>query len=1104
MNILLISECSKNALKETRRILDQFAERRGERAWQTPITKQGLDTLRRMLRKNARKNSAIACHWIRGKNHSELLWIVDDASRFNERGAVPTNTTRRDILRKGDENDWHTGECIRLLAALAALFHDFGKAIVRFQNKLLKREATTDAFRHEWISLRLLEAFVGEDGDQGWLKRLASLPENSDLGWLENLLKDGVHTGHPSPFKSLPPVAKLIGWLIASHHRLPVNYGANDPQNVALASLPEGIYETWLGSNIKADGLNDKEFEKLQKDIKDCWKFEHAVPFTSSAWKARARKLAQKALKRKSFFNDMSPVENTYVIHMSRLILMLADHHYSSLTDPKQRVNGETDYPLFANTRRDTGELNQRLDEHLIGVEKITGKIVHDLSRLDLRLPRVARHKGFKGRSRDRRFRWQDKAYDLAVTLRERSLEQGFFGVNMASTGCGKTLANGRIMYALADPAQGARFSIALGLRMLTLQTGEVYRREFGLGADGLAIMVGGLATRELHEHNHNMKQKYVGQPFDVNGAESSEDLLPDNSYVHYEGSLDDGPLSAWLASTRGASQLVSAPILTCTIDHLIPATESLRGGRQMAPMLRLMTADLILDEPDDFDVEDLPALARLVHWAGLLGSRVLLSSATLPPAIVQGLFEAYAAGRKVYVQNRGTPGLPFSVCTAWFDEFSAQSGAHESAESFIKQHRTWVEKRSKALVKAGETRRKARILPLSVETGKDNEHLYELFANEFSLQAYSLHRRHHNCDPKSGKRISFGLVRMANINPLVGATKAFTAMDTRDGHRLHFCCYHSQHPLLVRASIEGSLDHILDRRVPDRIFDDKNIRAILDGHQEQDHLIIVLATAVAEVGRDHDYDWAIVEPSSMRSIIQLAGRVRRHRIGPCESPNIYLLDTNLKHMKNGSATPAFTKPGFEDKYFPLDSHRLSEILTEEQLSSIDSRPRIMERAEAVPRMNLVDLEHDHLRSVMLGDSSGQQRKPPVNWWWTTKAHLSGELQRIQRFRHDPMGRQDYVFLYDEDSEQAVFTRIERDGNQTPVSNLLHEQEPKLGRGVSVWGEADYLAQLQRLAEELGMPMDECSRRFGVVELPERGVEQGWDYHPALGLSRRE
>ena len=105
MNILLISQCSRNALTETRRILDQFAERRGDRSWQTAITQQGLDTLYRLLRKTARKNTAVACHWIRGKDHSELLWVVGDARQFNARGATPTNTTRRDILRTHDEND---------------------------------------------------------------------------------------------------------------------------------------------------------------------------------------------------------------------------------------------------------------------------------------------------------------------------------------------------------------------------------------------------------------------------------------------------------------------------------------------------------------------------------------------------------------------------------------------------------------------------------------------------------------------------------------------------------------------------------------------------------------------------------------------------------------------------------------------------------------------------------------------------------------------------------------------------------------------------------------------------------------------------------------
>jgi CRISPR-associated endonuclease/helicase Cas3 len=133
VNVLLVSQCDKRALTETRRILDQFAERRGDRTWQTAITQDGLDTLRRLLRQTARKNTAVACHWIRGLDHTELLWTVGNARRFNAQGAVPTNTTRRNVLRRQEENDWHSGEDIHLLAALAALLHDMGKATEAFQ-----------------------------------------------------------------------------------------------------------------------------------------------------------------------------------------------------------------------------------------------------------------------------------------------------------------------------------------------------------------------------------------------------------------------------------------------------------------------------------------------------------------------------------------------------------------------------------------------------------------------------------------------------------------------------------------------------------------------------------------------------------------------------------------------------------------------------------------------------------------------------------------------------------------------------------------------------------------------------------------------------------
>src|SRR5690554_4283449 len=186
MNVLIVSQCSKNALVETRRVLDQFAERTGSRTWQTHITQQGLITLRKLLKRSARRNTAVACHWIRGRDYTELLWIVGNASRFNERGAVPTDTTTRNILRREDENSWHTAHVISLLAAIAGLFHDFGKANRLFQKKLQpKAMLRSEPYRHEWVSLRLFQAFVlwatqGEQSDLLWLERLAQIASDDE------------------------------------------------------------------------------------------------------------------------------------------------------------------------------------------------------------------------------------------------------------------------------------------------------------------------------------------------------------------------------------------------------------------------------------------------------------------------------------------------------------------------------------------------------------------------------------------------------------------------------------------------------------------------------------------------------------------------------------------------------------------------------------------------------------------------------------------------------------------------------------------------------------------------------------------------------------
>src|SRR5699024_5565676 len=792
----------------------------------------------------------------RGLNHSDLLWIVGDASQFNFHGAVPTHTTRHDILRRADENDWHTLTDIHLLASLAALFHDFGKACRAFQDKLKGKNREHNRYRHEWISLRLLQALTSGGSDRDWLEVLRDPGNLDESAWLTRLEETG-QTQPIQPFADMPPVARLVGWLIISHHRLPVAPALKDGEQLrigrraevnaaSIPDLPRGIEAAWN----EIDQPDDPEL------IKPYWQFPHGLPSRSNAWRKRARRLARQSLER---LDDLARIDltNHYALHIARLCLMLADHHYSSLSEQAlhQMTCGDANFPLYANTASG-GRLAQRLDDHLLGVTKEVGAVAHRLPDIMAALPRLARHKGFRKRSKEPQFRWQDKAFDLAASLRERSARQGFFGINMASTGCGKTIANGRIAYALADPAQGARFTIALGLRTLTLQTGESYRRDMGLTDADLAIRVGGAASRALFEQNqHEAEARESAE--EVQGRASAEPLFESDGHVSFDGQIDEHPLLARVARNPQARKFIHAPILTCTIDHLMPATESLRGGSQIAPMLRLMSADRVPDQPDDFGLDALPALTRLVYMTGLLGSRVLLSSATLPQAMVEGLFRAYRAGREQYQRNRGEPGLPVDICCAWFDEFDRKHHDCPDGEQFRQQHEAFASRRDTRLAGAKAMRR-ARIAPIGfTRTTKDA--LPGQFAAEIAEHALELHQTHHEPDPETGHRVSFGLVRMANITPLFDVARAWYALDAPENVRIHLCVYHSQFPLLLRSAIESQLDRTLDRSHPEAVFKLPDIRSRLDDATESDQLFIVLGSPVTEVGRDHDYDWAVV-----------------------------------------------------------------------------------------------------------------------------------------------------------------------------------------------------------------------------------------------------
>ena len=90
------------------------------------------------------------------KVDSRPVQVRRGARQFNAQGATPTNATRRNILRRESENDWHGLQRIHLLTSLAAMLHDLGKACRAFQERLLPGAPfTRNLYRHEWISLRI-------------------------------------------------------------------------------------------------------------------------------------------------------------------------------------------------------------------------------------------------------------------------------------------------------------------------------------------------------------------------------------------------------------------------------------------------------------------------------------------------------------------------------------------------------------------------------------------------------------------------------------------------------------------------------------------------------------------------------------------------------------------------------------------------------------------------------------------------------------------------------------------------------------------------------------------------------------------------------------
>ncbi|WP_322802845.1 type I-F CRISPR-associated helicase Cas3f [Vibrio alfacsensis] len=1124
MMVTFVSQCEKNALKKTRRVLDAFANRIGDNTWQTLITEEGLLTVKKMLRQTASRSTAVSCHWIRSRSRSQFLWVVGNKKKFSSEGIVPVNSTEKDLINSDYENDWKYLPLIKALAAMAALLHDWGKASLLFQQKLdptINTKHKGDPLRHEWVSCLLFHQYV-----------VTQTTDNRDSAWLEALINQGIDESvftvpalmREKPLAELPQAAALIAWLIVSHHRLPLPKEEKlcnrqrEKSNQDIAELLARITQEWGYEN---------RFEEYSALMPHCFAFPDGLLSNAKTWLSslqhRANDLLHQLPLLEQAVNDGSW---RVVLHHARLCLMLGDHYYSSKeNDP----TWQTQSTLYANTDRNTKAFKQKLDEHLVNVAEATVNSVKLLPFFESEslkaedLIELAPKK-----DTPKAFCWQDKAVRKITEWRAETEDksQGYFVVNMASTGCGKTMANAKIMQALSEDGESLRFILALGLRTLTLQTGDEYKNRLKLQEKDLAVLIGSKAIYELHASGKQTDKQDAELSDDEFGAESAQSLQEETDELywqdeaHWQGVLPEEELTTVLTDEKDR-KLLYAPVLACTIDHIMAATETKRGGRYILPCLRLMSSDLVIDEIDDFTGDDLIAIGRLIHLAGMLGRKVMISSATIPPDLALGLFNAYRQGWAVFAASRNRNS---HVNGVFVDEFTTQTQLigcqDDDLPSYQAFQQTFITKRVEKL-KQQTAKRKAEIIGCEKQSELP---ISEQYFNHIKQAILAKHAAHFTLDPETQTQVSFGVVRVANIQPCVQLTQYLLGCEWPQDTEVRCMAYHSQQVMLLRHQQEQHLDQVLKRKekpgdLP-AAFSHSIIRNHLAQCKAKNLIFVLVATPVEEVGRDHDFDWAVIEPSSYRSIIQMAGRVKRHRDGAVNSPNIGLLQFNYKGFK-GSEQRVFLRPGYEtDRATQLQTHDLYELVDQTSLiKGVNAIARIQKRDQLSPNNNLADLEHfataKTLGTEQIGkklptksskqDRFSRNRRTNTTPW---SEHLHGHIhgfwwltalpQYFKRFRKSEPSVEIYLVPRAHGMEFCLRDEL---GHLVAIERVLNIQHCPLApeQQQNLWLQRDYRQLIDEYSPDDAQVLS-TAMKYGEISFIHRDGEQEYSYNDQLGL----
>jgi CRISPR-associated endonuclease/helicase Cas3 len=891
--VILISDSSHKALREEKRMLDRYLLRLSDTVWGGRLSQEGEQTVRERLLKTRSPYRAVLCldaatltpRWHVGRRRT---FLPDGRQAFGERTSDLPPEPRSP-----------SADASRNIAILAALCHDLGKATNVFQRKLRHATSTSknkpqaEPFRHEIVSTDVLLKAAQHPAPCPWRDLLAA----SAKALLASHHPETAIRQMQADFNGLSAVAQAAR-VVATHHR---KASLDIHDHPPAFGIPERRpdFETSIDSKKRSEPAPDA----------DAATGPHGSPWDPSdagtAWRGRLQHLLDGLKQTPSVVGaDLFP----------HAALVVADHLSSSRPDSRRAELDRHARNVLAKSK--DPERNARVPRpqtllgHLQQVADLAGAF-HDLAlgrrRLGFRpddLPPTLTDLPLDGP-----FAWQGKV--LRYARQAMRPNRPAFIVLTAGTGSGKTRVAPALLACQTDLV---RITALLPLRSLTRQTRAAYRR-LGLPDHAVAIKIGGSQPPD---------------PEDPPATDAPEDEPLFDREIDAAAVLQDqiGRLPSALAShLRLASdgldplaRLVAVPFLTATVDLMtgLITGEHMRGT---SSVIRLADTDLLLDEIDVLSPEDQAVLCRLTRACGAYGGRACLVSATIPPETAVAMAASYADGVRIRSMLQDRPEendvdllVLDNLLDPWHDRRKADDLIRDVSDIFGTNHPLdGLQKavRRATIEKPPPATRLVDVLP-APRTRQHEPCARDDFAVAI-MQALPRLAQHDH-PTACGRRMSVGFLRMGTVYRAMGAARSLSQRPVLpDGTVLRVLAYHAAFGNEARARIESLLDDGLLRATgrPPPIAEHHAIRRVLDSIDPGGKLcLLVVCTSILETGRDHDYDFGVHETTSVRSLIQAAGRIRRHRNDPppaAAGPNLLVVGDPLG--KNPYAYPGPLTP---------------------------------------------------------------------------------------------------------------------------------------------------------------------------------------------------